>query len=240
MKGSNRQYCNSKNLVIFLMGDIEYNTQREPLVLPAYGRYVQQMVDHLLTIEEKKERTKQAKLVLKVMASTTTYTRNVKDYEQKLWNHLHIMAHYQLDVDSGYPKPRREEVEAKPARIEYPARTKGLDFYGAFVPEMVSLLVEKCPAEQLEEKGLALARHMKRVHMEWRNENVTDEEILQDLNRLSKGAIRIELPEGETLLDAATISTTGQSKTNKNRNSKNNGLGAAQRNKRKRSKRKKM
>ena len=87
------------------MEGIEYNTQRKPLVLPAYGRYVQQMVDYLLTIDNREERTRQARLVLRVMATITSHLRNVKDYEQKLWNHLYIMSGYRLDVDSGYPPP---------------------------------------------------------------------------------------------------------------------------------------
>lgn len=218
------------------MGEIEYNTQRKPLVLPAYGRYVQQMVDYLLTIENREERTQQAKLVLKVMASITSHMRNVKDYEQKLWNHLHIMADYKLDVDSGYPKPRREEVEAKPLRLSYPTRTKNLDFYGAYVPQMITTLVEHCPADQLEARGLALARQMKRIHMEWRKENVTDEEILQDLTRMSKGRIKVELPEGETLFDAQEL--TAQGKASKANNRKRTAAsGAGQRSKRKRNKR---
>ena len=94
------------------MEEIEYNTQRKPLVLPAYGRYVQQMVDYLLTIDNREKRTRQARLVLRVMATITSHLRNVKDYEQKLWNHLYIMSGYRLDVDSGYPNPLRAEVEA--------------------------------------------------------------------------------------------------------------------------------
>lgn len=220
------------------MGETEYNTQRKPLVLPAYGRYVQQMVDYLLTIEDKAERTRQAKLVLKVMATIASHLRNVKDYEQKLWNHLHIMADYKLDVDSGYPKPLREEVEAKPERLEYPKRTKNLDFYGAYVPRMISTLLEHCPTEQLEARGLALARQMKRIHMEWRKENVTDEEVLRDLARLSHGKLTPTLPEGETLFDAVELVATGKTaKSNSRRRSATQG--SAQRSKRKRTKRRK-
>lgn len=221
------------------MGDKEYNTQRAPLVLPAYGRYVQQMVDYLLTIDDRAERTRQAKLVLKVMATIASHLRNVKDYEQKLWNHLHIMAGYRLDVDSGYPKPLREEVEAKPQRLEYPQRAKDLDFYGAYVPRVIATLLAHCPKEQLEARGLALARQMKRIHMEWRKENVTDEEVLRDLARLSHGKLTLTLPAGATLFDAEElIATTG--KTNKSTNSRRaNPQAAAQRGKRKRSKHRK-
>lgn len=218
------------------MGEIEYNTQRKPLALPAYGRYVQQMVDHLLTIDDKAERTRQAKLVLRVMATIASHLRNVKDYEQKLWNHLHIMADYQLDVDSNYPKPLREEVEAKPQRLSYPQRTKNLDFYGAYVPRMVSTLLEHCPEDQLEARGLALARQMKRIHMEWRKENVTDEEVLRDLARLSHGKLTPNLPEGETLFDAEELIATGKAPKSNNRR-RNATAETAQRGKRKRSKR---
>ena len=175
------------------MEEIEYNTQRKPLVLPAYGRYVQQMVDYLLTIDNRKERTRQARLVLRVMATITSHLRNVKDYEQKLWNHLYIMSGYRLDVDSGYPNPLRAEVEAKPAPMVYPERTKNLDFYGANIPRMVDALAAHCPADQLEARGIALARQLKRIHIEWREENVSDGEILQDLARLSHGKIKLTL-----------------------------------------------
>ena len=221
------------------MEEIEYNTQRKPLVLPAYGRYVQQMVDYLLTIDNREERTRQAKLVLRVMATITSHLRNVKDYEQKLWNHLYIMSGYRLDVDSGYPNPLRAEVEAKPAPMVYPERTKNLDFYGANIPRMVDALAAHCPADQLEARGIALARQLKRIHIEWREENVSDGEILQDLARMSHGKIKLTLPEGETLLDAQALPTP--SKTNKGNKRKHtapqNGGGAGQHGKRKHNKR---
>ena len=208
------------------MEEIEYNTQRKPLVLPAYGRYVQQMVDYLLTIDNREKRTRQARLVLRVMATITSHLRNVKDYEQKLWNHLYIMSGYRLDVDSGYPNV-------------YPERTKNLDFYGANIPRMVDALAAHCPADQLEARGIALARQLKRIHIEWREENVSDDEILQDLARMSHGKIKLTLPEGETLLDAQALPTP--SKANKGNKRKHtapqNGVGAGQHGKRKHNKR---
>ena len=128
---------------------------------------------------------------------------------------------------------------ATPTPMVYPERTKNLDFYGANIPRMVDALAAHCPADQLEARGIALARQLKRIHIEWREENVSDGEILQDLARMSHGKIKLTLPEGETLLDAQALPTP--SKANKGNKRKHtapqNGGGAGQHGKRKHNKR---
>ena len=67
---------------------MDYNTQREHLVLPEYGRHVQQMVEYLLTITDRKRRSEQAALVVRVMLSQNPQLKRVEEQERKVWEHL--------------------------------------------------------------------------------------------------------------------------------------------------------
>lgn len=193
---------------------MDYNTQQAALKLPVYGRNVQQMVDHLLTIEDKAQRTKQAKLVIKVMASITAHPRELADYEQKLWDHLYIMSDFRLEVDSPFPPPSPEQVEAKPEPLSYPLPSDGLTHYGRNIPAGIKLLAEECPEQLLEPYALSLAQQMKSARMEDSQTQVSDEEIFSDLKRLSKGKIDISLPQGQHLANVSpTRQATGQSKS---------------------------
>lgn len=178
---------------------MDYNTQQQSLPLPVYGRNVQRMVDYLLTIDDREKRTEQAKLVIKVMESITAHLRDVKDYEQKLWDHLHIMANYQLDVDMDFEKPDPASLHPVPDRLEYPQKSKKLNHYGLYVRKMIEDIVENAPADKVNTLALPIAKRMRRIHMEWKKEGVSDEEIIRDLYALSQGKIQLVLGQGETL-----------------------------------------
>ena len=80
---------------------VDYNTEREKLLLPEYGRCVQQMVDHAKSLEDKEERQRCATTIVALMANMTEQHGDPEDFRQKLWNHLAAIANYELDID--YP-----------------------------------------------------------------------------------------------------------------------------------------
>jgi hypothetical protein len=109
---------------------MEYNSQREHLVIPEYGRNVQRMVKYALTIEDRQKRTDTAKYIVNVMASMNQQNRDTHDFWRTMWDHLYIISNFQLDVDSPYPKPEKEKLEKKPDKINYGDKSFKFRHYG--------------------------------------------------------------------------------------------------------------
>ena len=98
----------------------DYNTQRKSMALPEYGRNVQKMVDHIKTIEDREERNRAAKTIIQIMGNLNPQIRDTGDFKHKLWDHLAIIADFNLDIDSPYPPPERERFTEKPRKVPYP------------------------------------------------------------------------------------------------------------------------
>jgi len=103
-----------------LIDDIEYNTEREHLIIPEYGRHVQKMVNFAVKQETKEERNKVAKAIIAVMGNLQPHLRDVPDFQHKLWDQLFIMSNFELDADSPFEKPSKEVLEERPEPLKYP------------------------------------------------------------------------------------------------------------------------
>ena len=100
---------------------MEYNTTRQKLMLPEYGRNVQNMIQHAMEIEDRSERNRATEAIIEVMGQLNPHLRDVDDFKHKLWTHLFVMSDFQLDADSPYELPKKEELASKPDRVEYPS-----------------------------------------------------------------------------------------------------------------------
>jgi hypothetical protein len=176
-----------------------YNSNRPDLVIPEYGRNIQKMVEYAISIEDREERNKCARAILSVMGQLVPHLRDIEDYNHKLWDHLHIISNFQLDVDSPYPKPDPLHLVSKPQQVPYPHNDIRVVHYGHYVERFI----EKCSAlEDGEEKkafSLSIANLMKYNAHNWNRNTVHDDVILKDLVNLSKGKIRLE--EGSGLIE---------------------------------------
>ena len=114
-----------------------YNYGRRKLFLPEYGRHIHEMIDSLLTIEDRRERNRQARAVIAVMGNLNPLLRDTADFTHKLWDHLFIMSDFQLDVDSPYPRPSREELTVTPKRMTYSQGRIAYKHYGRYVERML-------------------------------------------------------------------------------------------------------
>ncbi len=197
-----------------------YNGTRPQLVIPEYGRNIQKMVEYAITLSDREERNKCVRAIISVMGQLFPHLRDIEDFNHKLWDHLHIMSGFRLDVDSPYPKPDAAHLESKPERMKYPQNQIRFGHYGHYV----EMLIEKCSnMEEGEEKkafSLSIANLMKYNATNWNRNIVHDDVILSDLNTLSKGKIRLE---GETHLQHVKPITAGGFKEyESNRFGKNN------------------
>jgi len=201
---------------------MDYNTERPQLVFREYGRNVQYMVDHVLTIEDDERRNKAANALIELMGQINPHLR-VEEFKPKLWDHIYRMSKFKLEVDFPYDVNKHEEealIEHK--RPSYPGEQIKIKQYG----KNVETLIAKAIAMEDEEKKVAFAKvignYMKMVCVNRYNENVDDELIIEDLKRLSNGQLVLG---DESNLDKLSKSNTYKRRYNnsgRNNRGKNN------------------
>lgn len=171
-----------------------YNTERVTLHIPEYGRNVQKMVDYLKTIEDREKRNEQARAIIKVMEILNPAVHLQENYEQKLWDHLFIIADFDLDVDSPYPMPERDCMNKRPEMVPIEKKPLRASHYGRNIENMIDLVAQKEDGEQKSGMISVLAGYMKQQYLIWNKDTVSDETIFQDIEKLSD--YRIKVPEG--------------------------------------------
>ncbi len=170
---------------------MEYNTKQKRLPLPEYGRSVQKMVDHAMTIEERGERQQCAETIIRIMGSMFPNLRNLPDYERKLWDHLAIMSDFQLDIDYPYEVIKREEFHVAPQRVPYQSGEIRNRHYGRIVEEMIAHAMTLENEEERAQLVELICVQMKKNYIAWNKEGVDDKKIFEDLRTYTNGAIDI-------------------------------------------------
>jgi hypothetical protein len=187
-----------------LIDDLEYNTEREHLIIPEYGRHMQKMINHAKTRETKEERNKITNAIISIMGNMQPHLRDVPDFQHKLWDQLFIMADFDIDVDSPYEKPSREELYARPDVLEYPQNFPKYRFYGNNIKTMIDVANTWEEGEMKEALLYTVANHMKKCFLNWNKDTVKDDVIFNHLFELSDG--KIDLREStEALSDSSSL-----------------------------------
>lgn len=184
---------------------MEYNSSRIKLVIPEYGRNIQEMVAKLFQIEDKTKRTYAAYYVIGVMEQMNPQVKDTEDYLHKLWDHMHIISEYKLDVDSPYPPPLKENLQRKPRHIGYTSEKIHDGHYGSLIPKLIRKALDLENGEEKQAFALSIANQMKRLYLTWNRETVNDTIIIKDLEKLSGG--RLLLSEDTRLISASDIVT---------------------------------
>lgn len=202
-----------------------YNTERVRLYIPEYGRNVQKMVEYIKTIEDRQKRNEQARAVIKVMEIINPAVKLQENFEHKLWDHLHIISGFSLDVDSPYPVPAPESLNEKPLMVPIEKRPIKATHYGRNIENIIELIAQTEDGDAKTEMIRSLAVYMRQQYLIWNKDTVSDQTIFQDIVKLSGD--RITIPEGLELNrvdNGANFSRPGQnqSKGNKNQRQKNN------------------
>ncbi|MFI3304937.1 MAG: DUF4290 domain-containing protein [Rikenellaceae bacterium] len=169
-----------------------YNYTRRKLQLPEYGRHIQEMVESLKDIEDREERTKQAHAVIAVMGNLNPLLRDTADFTHKLWDHLYIIANFELDIDSPYPLPTREVIEAKPKRLSYNSSRIGFKHYGKYVVKMLRSLENESDKEAAVRTVDNIARYMRSKSFEFNQEHPNNEVIIKDIRKMANCSIEID------------------------------------------------
>ncbi|SKB91795.1 DUF4290 domain-containing protein [Daejeonella lutea] len=199
----------------------DYNTTRKKLILAEYGRNVQNMVKYIVDLPTKDERNRYAQVVIDLMGFLNPHLRDVADFKHKLWDHLHIISDFKIDVDSPYPKPSEDAIRFKPAPLSYPQQRIKYKHYG----KTVELMISRAKAiEEPQRKQLmiqSIANFMKMAYVTWNKDSVADETIIKDLREMSNGALQLEDNVNLQRIEVRTPAPANNRQRNSNQNNKN-------------------
>jgi hypothetical protein len=197
---------------------LTYNSTRPDLKISEYGRSIHTMVAHCITIEDRDERNRCARSIIKTMGNLFPQLRDVEDFNHKLWDHLHVMSDFKLDVDSPYPKPTPESFESKPKKVDYPKNDIRLGHYGKTIEKLLEqvLLIED--DEERQKATISMGNVMKRAYVVWNQNSVRDEVIASDLQKLSNGKLKLENPEQDLESTQKVIQQMGVNKPSQRQN----------------------
>ena len=174
---------------------LDYNTQREKLVMPEYGREIQKMVDVAVGLPTKEERNLCAQTIIRQMENKNTQLRTTPDYEHTLWDHLYLMSHKQLDIDWPYDVNEAEKILSKPQPMAHPVHDEQahLRHYGRLLTQVFEKLKTMPEGKERDELVRQTANQMKRDLMAWGHGSREDEKVADDLARYTDGVIQLDL-----------------------------------------------
>lgn len=174
---------------------MEYNTSRKKLVLPEYGRNIQKMIELTKAESDPEKRNKMAQAIIAIMGNMNPHLRDIADFKHKLWDHLAIIAEFDLDIDSPYELPELEKLQEKPESVPYKHKDAKFKHYGQTIEKMVQVAIEMEDGELKEILIQLIANHMKKSYLTWNKEAVSDEQIFKDLGVISGGKISLNSEE---------------------------------------------
>ena len=173
------------------------------MALPEYGRNVQKMVDHMKTLKDPVERNHAARTVISIMGNLNPHLRDQGDFRHKLWDHLALIADFELDIESPYPTPEKSKFFEKPNQIPYSQGNIRFLHYGRIVELLIDEVIKKEEGEEKEYLTSLIVNQMKKSYITWNRGQVADEVIFGDLKLLSGGKLRIT--EGVKILEVKDL-----------------------------------
>jgi hypothetical protein len=196
---------------------LQYNTQRKRLPLPEYGRSIQNMVDHAMTIEDRAERQLCAKTIVGIMKNMYPNFRDVPEFVHKLWDHLAIMSDFKLDIDYPYEVIKKDNLVTTPDLISYPQKSIRHRHYGYMVEVLVKKVCELPEGEEKDNLVALIANHMKKCFVLWNKETIDEQKVTNDLMEYSEGMIKLDA-ELIKLMDTRYSTSVRKQKTHNNNN----------------------
>ena len=203
--------------------ELDYNTQRENLKLREYGRNVQNLVEHLKTITDKEERSKKASALVELMKLINPdLNKESTENDQKIWDDLHIISDFELEIESPFPKPDKEVLAKKPDRLKYYSNEIKYRHYGRSVELLIEQAIAMEDAKEQEGAIVSIGRLMKGFYQTWNKDAIEDEQILKNIKQLSGGKldINIETVKELGLFDSEKKASSRGFNNNKGRNNK--------------------
>ncbi len=204
----------SKEIANDVVFNLEYNSEREHLIIPEYGRHLQKLIKQAVAEENKEERNKFAQYIIQVMGGLNPHLRDVPDFQHKLWDQLFIMSNFKLEVDSPYPIPSREVLQLKPEILKYPQNFPKYRYYGNNLKYMIEVANKWEDGDMKNALVKVIANHMKKSYLSWNKDTVKDDVIFEHLYELSDGKLNL-IGSQEILLNTTDLLRTNKRVSNK-------------------------
>lgn len=205
---------------------LEYNTQRPHLRVPGYGRNIQKMINHAISIDNNEDRNKIAGAIVSVMGQVNPQLKEIEDLNHKLWTHLFLISDFELDVDSPYPKPSPETFTNRPDILDYPQDKIRYGHYGLAIQNMLKVIGDLEEGDKKDHLSGLMVNLMKRMYLTWNRSSVDDDLIIKQLTELSGGKINIkeeiQIDSTSELLKTIGTTTSSFKKKPQHKNQKNN------------------
>ncbi len=178
---------------------MDYNSNRKKLLLPEYGRHIQQMVNHCVSIQDKEERTKCAHSIIGNMGNMFPHLRDVNDFKHKLWDHLAIMSDFGLDIETPFELPKKETLYERPKKLAYNNQRIRYRHYGRTIEQMIDKAAEMEEGEHKKHLIMLIANNMKKSLIMWNKDFPGDERVFSDIRSMSGNRLEvgddIKIPE---------------------------------------------
>lgn len=200
---------------------MEYNTDRNHLIIREYGRNVQKMIEYLLTIEDKEKRQRNTEAVIELMGMLNPHLRNVEDFRHKLWDHLFLISDFQLDVTSPYPIPEKGSLHGRPAPLPYPNRHPKYRHLGKNLERVIEKAIEESDEDTRAGLTQYIGNYMKLAYTNWHKENIHDDMITSELADITDGKLRYENDHSIPVLPESFRTNPIKRKSHSFKNSKN-------------------
>ena len=171
---------------------MQYNTQREQLVMPEYGRGIQYMVDLAISLPDKQERQRCANTIVAIMSRIQPENSNAADFELRLWNHLAKISRYKLDID--YPVeivPEQEALE-HPKPLHYPMQKIRRRHYGHLVESALKYAQTLPEGDERTALVGMVANQMKQNLFVWNRDSMDENLVMQDIKRYTDGQLQLQ------------------------------------------------
>ncbi len=197
---------------------MEYNTGRGHLTIPEYGRNIQKMVGFAIEEQDKEKRTILAQAIVKVMGQLNPQPKEYNDYAHKLWDHLHIIADFNLDVDAPYPAPDPETLVERPKPLTYPQSKIEYRHYGKNIQSFIAKALKLEVGPGRDAMTLAIANMMKRAYVSYNRDSVSDQVIIEQLTQMSGNMLKLD--EGQVLENVSDLVQANKNQRNHHQNKK--------------------
>ena len=172
---------------------LDYNTQREKLVMSEYGREIQKMIEVACGLPTKEERLRCAQTIIRLMETKNPQLKDNDDFEQTLWNHLYLMSHRELEIDWPYDISEADKIMSKPKPMALPKNNVKLRHYGKLVEDLFVKLKTMPAGEERDTLVRYTANQMKRDLAQYGHGSMDDERIASDLARFTDGVIQLDI-----------------------------------------------
>lgn len=189
------------------MNQIQYNTEKSSLLMSEYGRIVQEMVEHCMTIEDRQERLKCATSIVAVMANLGQEKLANPEVQTKLWNHLALISRFQLDLDYPVDIIPQAEASMRPAPMSLPQANIRHKHYGRIVEQALQKLTEMPEGEERDALVQQTADRMKQNLFTWNPDVMSEEKVTHDIDVYTKGHNLSEALEGHQFATLHTLPT---------------------------------